>query len=324
VFYAVLINRNCCFYADSAHSHTTLAFRQGIINEEDLAEVKKTKKLLYCTDVYVKDEAGDKSIKDVADLMLPHIGANTAEANLTAAKRAASQIVEWTNIGTKRYVVNKSVPEDLDEDFQRLSFYLARVASKFRATAENQPHSIETSFYGSLAKHSKWLTPSVLLGVSGDFDPTFDASDAQTFLKDMGIQYTTRETDESKGYGESVTVDLLSGSGDKFEKVSVRGTLTEGGLLVSRINNFDGLYFNPVGYNCLVEYKDRPGVLAAITQIIAKHDNNVTDIRAPQDKESGKSLAVLKLAKPLSDVAVEEIKKAVDASKAVCINISSP
>jgi D-3-phosphoglycerate dehydrogenase len=272
--------------------------RQGIINEEDLAEVKKTKKLLYCTDVYVKDEAGDKSIKDVADIMLPHIGANTKEANLTAAKRAATQIVEWTSIGTKRYVVNKSVPEDLDENYQRLAFYLARVASKFRATNQNQPHAIETSFYGDLNKHSKWLTPSVLLGVSGDFDPTFDASDAETFLKDMGIQYTTRVTDEKKGYGESVTVDLFSGSGDNIEKVSVRGTLTEGSLMVSRINNFDGLYFNPIGFNCLVEYKDRPGVLAAITQIIAKHGNNITDIRAPQVRSTTTPFAPLGITNP--------------------------
>lgn len=294
--------------------------RQGIINEDDLREVKSQKKLFYCTDVYVKDEAGDKDIKDVADIMLPHIGANTLEANTNAARRAASQIVDWTSLGMKKYVVNKSVPDDLEEDYQRLAFYLARVARKYRAAATAQPHSIETSFYGALGKHAKWLTPSVVLGVSKDFDPTFDASDAKTFLKDMGIEYTTRVTDEAKNYGESVTVDLFSGEGDSFEKVSVRGTVTEGVLMVSRINNFENLYFNPVGHNCLIEYKDRPGVIASITKIIAAHGVNVTDIRAPQDKESGLSLAVLKLDAKLSNEATAEIKAAVDATK--CVNLT--
>lgn len=294
--------------------------RQGIINEDDLRAAKKTKKILYCTDVYVKDEAGDKDIKDCADLMLPHIGANTIEANTNAAKRAALQIVEWSNKGLKKYVVNKGVPEDLDENHQRLAYYLARVASKFHSGS--QPHSIETSFYGNLNKHAQFLTPSVALGLSKDFDPTFDASDAKDFLKGMGIEYKTRVTDESKNYGESVTVDLFSGKGDSYEKVSVRGTVTEGVPMVSRVNDFKDLYFNPVGTSAMIEYKDRAGVLATITQIIAKGSVNILDIRAPQNLSTGQSLAVFKLSAPLSAEAITEIKEAVSASKCVCVSMS--
>lgn len=297
--------------------------RQGIINEDDLREIKKTQKLFYCTDVYVKDVAGDKDIKDVADIMLPHIGANTIEANTNAAKRAASQIIDWAQTGVKKFVVNKGVPEDLNENYQRLAFYLARVASKYRSSSAGQPHSIETSFYGGLSKHVKWLTPSVVLGLSENFNPTFDASDAKTYLKDMGIEYTSRDVDDSKNYGESVTVDFFSGQGDSYEKVSVRGTVTEGVLMVSRINNFKNLYFNPVGNSVLIEYTDRPGVLASITQIIAKNNVNVLDIRAPQDAEAGLALAVFKLDAALPSEALDEIKASVDATKAVAVNISS-
>jgi D-3-phosphoglycerate dehydrogenase len=292
--------------------------RQGIINEDDLREVKKTKKLLYCTDVYAKDEAGDKDIQDVADLMLPHIGANTLEANTNAAKRAASQIVDWSKLGMKKFVVNKGVPEDLQEDHQRLTYYLARVASNFLS---GNPQSIETSFYGDLNKFSKWLTPSVVLGLGKDFDSTFDASDAADFLKQQGIVYTNRVVDDSKNYGESITVDLFCGKGENYEKVSVRGTITEGELMVSRINNFGGLYFNPLGSSALVQYADKPGMLAKITDIIAQQDVNIVDVRAPQDKESGDSLAVLILDGPLSQDTLENIKKTCHASKAVAFTI---
>ena len=63
--------------------------RAGIINEEDLRAVKAEKKIIYCNDVYPKDAAGEKSVADVADIMMPHLGANTFEANFNAAKRAA-------------------------------------------------------------------------------------------------------------------------------------------------------------------------------------------------------------------------------------------
>lgn len=296
--------------------------RQGIINEDDLREIKLTKKLYYCTDVYEKDIAGEKAIADVADVMLPHVGANTIEANTNAAQRAAIQIVDWTKLGLKTFVVNKGVPEDLEEDYQRLAYYLARMASDYHSNSGNtNPQSIETSFYGGLNKFGNWLTPSVALGLGRDFDPSFDSSDASNYLKDMGINYQTREVDDSKRYGESITVDLIGGEGATYEKVSMRGTLTEGVPMISRINNFSNLYFNPVGHSALIEYKDRPGVLASITDIIGKRGVNILDIRAPQDKENGLALAVCILDSALPKDALAEIKETVGATKALSFDL---
>ena len=81
--------------------------RAGIINEADLRAAKAEKKLIYCNDVYPKDEAGEKSIADVADVMLPHLGANTKEANFVAAKRSAEQTVAYFETGATDWVVNK-------------------------------------------------------------------------------------------------------------------------------------------------------------------------------------------------------------------------
>ena len=83
--------------------------RAGIINEEDLRAVKATQKIFYLNDVYPKDEAGEKSIADVADLMMPHLGANTFEANLNAARKSAEQIVDYFEKGITTAVVNKSL-----------------------------------------------------------------------------------------------------------------------------------------------------------------------------------------------------------------------
>ena len=82
--------------------------RAGIVVEDDLRAAKANNGLVYCNDVYAADAAGPKSIADVAKVMVPHLGANTYEANFTAAKRAGEQLVEYFEQGVTRYVVNKA------------------------------------------------------------------------------------------------------------------------------------------------------------------------------------------------------------------------
>ena len=81
--------------------------RAGIIDENAIRALKAEKELLFCNDVYPKDAAGDKSVKDIADVMLPHLGANTKEANFQAAKRAAEETVAYFLNGDTSCVVNK-------------------------------------------------------------------------------------------------------------------------------------------------------------------------------------------------------------------------
>ncbi|MBR7104004.1 MAG: hypothetical protein IKC65_03595 [Lentisphaeria bacterium] len=81
--------------------------RAGIINEDDLRAAKAEKKIVFCNDVYAKDAAGAKSVADIADLMLPHLGANTVEANLNAARKSAEQTIAYFEQGDTRCVVNK-------------------------------------------------------------------------------------------------------------------------------------------------------------------------------------------------------------------------
>jgi D-3-phosphoglycerate dehydrogenase len=82
--------------------------RAGVINEDDLRAAKAEKKIFFCNDVYPKDAAGPKSVADIADVMAPHLGANTYEANFVAAKRAAEQTIAYFETGDTSCVVNKA------------------------------------------------------------------------------------------------------------------------------------------------------------------------------------------------------------------------
>ena len=82
--------------------------RAGIVNEADLRAVKAEKKIRFLNDVYAKDEEGPKSVADIADIMVPHLGASTREANYKAAELAAQELIDLDEKGIDKAVVNKA------------------------------------------------------------------------------------------------------------------------------------------------------------------------------------------------------------------------
>lgn len=80
--------------------------RAGIIDEDALRTVKQVKSIRFLNDVYPADCEGEKSVADIADLMMPHLGASTEESNRNAALRAAEQLIELDSKGNSDYIVN--------------------------------------------------------------------------------------------------------------------------------------------------------------------------------------------------------------------------
>ena len=287
--------------------------RAGIINEDDLRSVKKEKNIIFCNDVYPKDAPGEKSVTDIADIMLPHLGASTVEANYNAAIKAAQQIIDFFEKGITNCVVNKGVPDGLDAGFQKLAFVLAKLAAAYLGP-NSAPNLIETSFYGELKAYAKWMTPSIAAGISHEAEYFMDESDAENVLKERGIILENREPDDSKKYGESMTIDLIDSSNAK--RVSVRGTIAENNLMITRLNDFDKLFLDATGNNLIVEYCDAPGMIGKIASILGNNKINIIDIRAPQNCNADKALAIIKTNVPVEKSIIEKISKKVDAVNA--------
>ena len=293
--------------------------RSGIINEDDLRAIKADKKLRFLNDVYPKDEAGDKTVTDIADIMLPHLGASTEEANWNAAHRSATQLIGYDNKGIASYVVNRDVPEGLDRAYSELAFALAHTCRGI-AGGNKQMKLIETSFYGDLAQFGDWLLVQIVAALSDDFDRTQGYDAALEYLKEMGVEYYNRSTDSSKGYGDSITVDVTTSvDAAHFQRISVRGTVAEGNMMISRINDFDKLYFEPVGTALLFIYKDRPGVIGQIGSILAEGGINIDDMRNPHDPSGENSLAILRTGAAVGCEVIEKIARQIEAVHASCI-----
>jgi len=287
--------------------------RAGVVNEDDLRTAKASKNIGYLNDVYAKDEAGDKAVADIADIMLPHLGASTREANANAAQYAANQLIALDQKGIASAIVNRDMPVGLDPAY----FELAHTLTKFCRTGFSRSASlklVETSIYGKLQKYAEWLVVPIVCALDEGFGRSLDHKAAEARLASKGIDYTCRDPDDLKGYGDSITIDLTAhGEGNSLSKASVRGTVTEGRPMISRINDFDRLYMAPEGDLVCFIYEDRPGVLAEISSQLAAAEINIDDVRNPHCDGGTMSLALLKVNQGVPDDVIASIKDKISA-----------
>ena len=209
--------------------------RAGVIDEDALRQAKAEKKLRFLNDVYPEDKAGPKQIADMADIMLPHLGANTIEANVNAARRAAEELIEYDDKGITSFVVNRDIPAGLDGSYCDLSFTIARLCRHLLGTGV-QLKLVETSFYGGLEEYAEWLLLPVARALCDRVDASMSVKSLGAYFKDMGIDVVNRVPDPAKAYDNSITIDITGSLGsDQMRRASVRGTITEGVPMISRI-----------------------------------------------------------------------------------------
>lgn len=295
--------------------------RYGVVDEEALAAAKAAgKKIGYLTDVHPKDAAGEQPSASVADLLLPHLGANTEEANTKAAKRAAEQMIAYFSDGDTSCVVNGESPTGMNPVQLQLAGLLATLARK--AGGDRPIRRVECTFYGNLRTFRKWFTPHIMEGLLPHAEKGLMPVAAEESLREHGIVFKAREPKDDKPYEDSITLDVfMEDAGGEQLCTSVRGVVTEGIPMVSRLNNFNGLYADLRGEAIFLHYKDRPGVIAAIGAALSTNGINIDNIAAPTNRNTQEAMAVLKTNKPVSGELLETISKEIGAIAAFSMTL---
>lgn len=286
--------------------------RYGVVDEDALAALKKSgKKILYATDVHPKDAEGEKPSAAVADLILPHLGASTKEANFTAAKRAAEEAIAYFENGDTSCVVNAETPQGLNPMQLRLAKMLSTLA---RLVAGNSPiRKANCTFSGSLREFRKWFTPKIQEGLLPESETNLVPPDAERSLKEHGVLYKACEPLSGNVEEDSIELAIFTERDGHYRETTVRGIVAEDAPIVSRIDGFRSLYFDLRGHLLFVRYADRPGVLARIASVLGDAEINIENIAAPIDHDVGETLAVIKTNKPVTTAQVSAITTLIKA-----------
>ena len=289
--------------------------RYGVVDENALRDAKAAgKHIIYCTDVHPKDTAAMQPSADVADLLLPHLGASTKEANKLAAMRSASQMQAYFENGDTSCVINAEKPLGLNPAHLQLAAMLGKLCHK--ASNGKPIRKIECTFYNNLRTYRKWFTPWILQGAVPGAEQGLMPAAAEASMREHGIVFKAREPMDDKLYDDALTLDLFTEDNGEQHKTSVRGVVIDGEPVVSRIDNFDHLYATLAGNTVILRYQDRPGIIATIGQLLSQSGINIDNIVAPADHKSGDTLALIKTNHPITDDLLRTISRAIAAKQA--------
>jgi D-3-phosphoglycerate dehydrogenase len=296
---------------------------ETVDREALLAFLKEREDVRLATDVFYEgDKEGEKDLAEIGDRLVgtPHLGASTVEANFRAALAAGEGVRDFLVKRMVRYPVNNlEVPPDLHPRFLELTHLIGQLA--YYNIGGDQPHEVRITCYGPLNRHIDVLTSYLLKGLMDIYhNEVISPRDAESTAREYGINLVKRVPDDSKGYGESMTIDILSKK-QEYRETSIRGTITqEGELKINRIDTFLNVDLVPSGHMLFCYQLDRVGLINDISSALSSGGINILNIRFTTDKE-GNSVAAIQTDKEVGKPIFEKIKTAVSPYKSYVMNV---
>jgi D-3-phosphoglycerate dehydrogenase / 2-oxoglutarate reductase len=281
--------------------------RGGIIDETALADAVRDGVIAgAAVDVFTSEPvpAGHPLIGVEGIVVTPHLGASTAEAQVNVAADVADQIVEYLHGGSPRYAVN--APSVNAEELARLRPYLELARKMGSLAAQLSSGGISRvicSYAGELADvDTTLLTAEVLRGLLGHYsDARVNAVNAKTVARSMGVDVDERTTTRSVDHTNSMFVEVVG-----EQRLLVSGTHFDGVPRITRIDDFR-VDMHPVGTFLVVQHEDRPGVIAAISTLLASNDINIARIELGRDRPRGQAVMLMEIDDAVDSAMLERL-----------------
>jgi len=283
--------------------------RGGIIDEQALAAAIRSGHIAGAAiDVFTKEppDPGHPLFQLEQVVVTPHLGASTREAQVNVAFDVADQIVEYLAGGTPRYAVN--APTVLPEELERLRPYLDLAAKMGSLAAQLEGRKVSRvvcSYAGELAGvDTSMITAHVLRGLFAHFTETrVNPVNAKAVAMSMGVDVDERQTTRTVDPEGSLMVEVFG-----EERLRIAGAQFDDGPRITRINDFR-VDMQPSGTYLVVTHQDRPGVIAAISTLLARNDVNIAGIELGRDRPRGHAVMLMEIDDPVGADLLDEIRE---------------
>jgi len=266
--------------------------RGGLYNEDALYDALKSGKVAYAgIDVFVKEPAIDNKLLDLENISVtPHLGANTLESQEKIATQAASQAISAARGTSYPNALNLPIVESEVPEFVKPYFELTQKMG-YLAAQINRGYikSITLEAEGEISEYLDSLMTFVVVGaLKESLGEKINYVNAEYVANEKSISLNSTVVSNLSEYKNKILLKLTTDQGS----VSIGGTIFSDNIeKIVSVNNIK-LDFKPKGKMIFFANKDKPGVIAKISNILSDNNINIADFRLGRD-DNGEALAVV-------------------------------
>jgi len=296
--------------------------RGGIIDEKALYEALKSGHLAGAAlDVFEQEPPVDSPLLELENIVFtPHLGASTSEAQTTAGLEIAQQVSVYLQTGEPVNAIN--LPPVSSEELIKLNPYmvLAQRLGKLIGPMMAEPiNKIEVSLCGDAVErdiHS--IATEGLVGfLSTHMSAPVNRVNAMHIAEQQGISVSESRCSEHPDFHS--TVSLTAYHGDKT-------TVVEGTLFdrrhprLVRINDYE-IEAALKGHLLISRHIDQPGVIAAMSGLLAKQQINISRMQLGNINGSKKAVVVLEISEPLGQELMQNVEEIEAVTKVMQVSM---
>ena len=300
------------------------AARGGVLDEAALYDAIKEGRVAGAgLDVFATEPCTDSPLFTLDQVVAtPHLGASTDEAQERAGIAVA--------VSVRKALSGELVPDAVnvkggavDEEIRPSLPLVEKMAQIATALAGEIPVSLDVHVRGDIAVHdSSILAVSALKGAllaTGAEEVTY--VNAPGLASARGVTSSVDTTPESPEYRSMISLHCSLSNG---KSITVDGTLM-GIRKVEKIIAIDGfdLDLPPTDNLLFLRYKDRPGVVGAVGNILGTSKINIAGMQVARSSAGGEALMAITVDSPVSAEIAASVAKESGAELVRCVTLVS-
>jgi len=296
--------------------------RGGLIDEEALAKAVREKRVAGAAIDVFPTEPTTKSVLFEEDniIVTPHLGASTTEAQATAAKDVAKQIIDVFKGQPPRYSVNAPfIPAEtlsVLAPFIKAASITGKLVSQL---AEGQMNTILIKYNGEISNYdTNALKATVLGGLLEEIsEERVNLVNANLVAAQRGLTVVEQKEATCENYASLITVEATTNIGVTMVSTTVMRRESH----IIQVNNY-WLDIVPSGaYFLFIGHRERPGLMGTIGKITGDAEINISAMYVSRLKPRGQALAVLALDEPLPEEQQQQILSIPDVYSAKLVKL---
>jgi D-3-phosphoglycerate dehydrogenase len=259
-----------------------------------------------------------KLLHQPQNVLTPHLGASTVEAQVKVAVDVAEQIVAVLQGGAARSPVNlPPIPAELMarvEPYLELAKRMGILHSQLADTPIERLHAVFSGEWGDLPLDL--VARAALAGLlQRTTDTPVNLVNAPLIAQQRGVQLEWSVRSETELYPDTLT--LTAHTASSAQKLT--GTVF--GRADLRITHLNDLFVDirPEGILLLTEHQDRPGIIGRVGTLLGNYQVNIAGMHVGRESMGGRAVMILQVDNPIPPEAFAQIRQleGVDSARVV-------